>query len=134
MRQNHTFDIFSQMAPTWMFVKLLGGSRKCMPARDIVEMATIEGAKVLGLDAKVGSLEVGKCADLVRISLDSPRMTPIYDIYAANSSDVRDVMINGNWVAKNGVALTIERAKVMQDALQISENFGQTIKSIDANT
>lgn len=129
----NTLDIFSQMAPASMFAKLLGGSRKCMPARDIVQMATIEGAKVLGLDAKVGSLEVGKCADLVRISLDSPRMTPIYDIYAAlvfaaNSSDVRDVMINGNWVAKNGVALTIERAKVMQDALQISERFGQIIR------
>lgn len=133
----NTLDIFAQMAPASMFAKLLGGSRKCLPARDIVKMATIEGAKVLGLSDKIGSLEVGKCADLVRVSLDAPRMVPIYDIYAtlvfvANSSDVRDVMINGTWVAKNCTVLTLEQPKVLRDATQVANRFRQKILTIDA--
>ncbi|OUS07272.1 amidohydrolase [Rhodobacterales bacterium 52_120_T64] len=133
----NTLDVIAQMAPASMFAKLLGGSRKCLPARDVVKMATLEGAKVLGLDDKIGSLEVGKCADLVRISLDSPRMVPIYDIYAtlvfaANASDVRDVMIDGVWVAKNWTVLTLEQPKVLSDAVQIAARFSQRILSIDA--
>lgn len=133
----NTLDIFAQMAPASMFAKLLGGSRKCLPAREIVKMATLEGAKTLGLADTIGSLEVGKCADLVRLSLDAPRLMPIYDIYAtlvfsANASDVRDVMVDGIWVAKNGEALSIEAAKVLRDAAQIAQEFRLTIQQIDA--
>jgi 5-methylthioadenosine/S-adenosylhomocysteine deaminase len=133
----NTLDIVAQMAPASMFAKLLGGSRKPMPARDIVKMATIEGARVLGLDNKIGSLEVGKCADLVRASLAAPRMMPIYDIYAAlvfaaNATDVRDVMIDGEWVVRNGEALSLETAKVLRDAAQIADTFSQKIRQIDA--
>ncbi|NOZ31807.1 MAG: amidohydrolase [Alphaproteobacteria bacterium] len=134
----NTLDIFAQMAPASMFAKLLGGSRKCLPARQIVKMATIEGAKVLGLDGVTGSLEAGKCADLIRVSLQSPRMTPIYDIYAALvfsaiASDVRDVMIDGKWVVRNGAVLTIEQAKARRDVAQIAQQFSQKTRQIDAD-
>jgi cytosine/adenosine deaminase-related metal-dependent hydrolase len=100
-------------------------------------MATLEGAKVLGLDEKIGSLEVGKCADVIRISTRAPRMNPIYDIYAAlvfsaNASDIRDVMIHGQWVVQNRVALTLEQPKVLSDAAQTARQFGQIIDQIDA--
>ncbi len=132
----NTLDIFAQMAPASMFAKLLGGSRKCLPTRDVVKMATIEGAKVLGLGDKTGSLIVGKCADIIRVSLSSARMTPIYDIYAAlvfsaNARDVTDVMINGKWVVKNGETLALEQPKVLADALQTAEKFNKIVQRID---
>ncbi len=133
----NTLDIFAQMAPASMFAKLLGASRTSMPAREIVKMATIEGAAVLGLDDRVGSLEPGKCADLVRISLGSARMTPLYDIYAAlvfaaHAADVRDVMIDGKWVARNGVTLTLEQPGVLHDAARVAAGFGHRIRQFDA--
>jgi 5-methylthioadenosine/S-adenosylhomocysteine deaminase len=133
----NTLDIFAQMAPASMFAKLLGGSRKCLPAREMVKMATIEGAKVLGLDDVTGSLEPGKCADLIRVSLAAPRMTPIYDIYAALvfsacASDVTDVMVDGQWVVRNGEVLTIEQTRAQRDVAQIAEQFGHKTRQIDA--
>ncbi|MFD0914954.1 amidohydrolase family protein [Pseudahrensia aquimaris] len=132
----NTLDIFSQLAPASMFAKLLGKSRACLPAREVLTMATIEGAKVLGLDDRIGSIETGKRADLIRISLDAPRMNPIYDIYAtlvfsATASDVLDVMIDGQWVVQNKHSQTMDRQKVMSDALQVSEQFKSKIIEID---
>ncbi len=133
----NTLDIFSQMAPASMFAKIRGGSRGCLPAKDVVKMATIEGAAVLGMVDKVGSLEADKCADLIRINLDAPRLFPIYDIYAAlvfsaEASDVRDVMVNGAWILKNCKTLTLERSKVMAEAAQTASEFKAKISQIDA--
>ena len=68
-------------------------------------MATLEAAKVLGMDDRIGSLEPGKQADLIRVRLDDPRLLPIYDIYsalvfAAMAPDVRDVMVAGRWLMR----------------------------------
>ena len=108
-----------------------------MSAKDVVKMATIEGAAVLGMVDKVGSLEADKCADLIRINLDAPRLFPIYDIYAAlvfsaEASDVRDVMVNGAWILKNCKTLTLERSKVMAEAAQTASEFKAKISQIDA--
>ena len=132
----NTLDIFAQLAPASMFAKLLGHSRSCLPARDVVQMATIEGAKVLGLADEIGSIEIGKKADLIRMSLDAPRLNPIYDIYAAlvfsaAPNDVVDVMIDGQWVVKDRRSRTLEHKKVLSDARQIAERFEKKIAEID---
>ena len=132
----NTLDLFSQFAPVSMFQKILAGSRKPMPAADIIRMATIEGARVLGLDGRIGSLEVGKAADLIRVDLSAPRLHPIYDIssalvFAATPSDVRDVMVAGNWLMRDRQVLTLERKKVLRDALQVAESFKAEIRAID---
>jgi len=134
----NTLDIFAQFAPASMFAKLLGQSRKCLPARDVVSMATLEGAKALGLNDKVGSIESGKCADLIRVSLDAPRINPIYDIYAALvfsacASDVSDVMIDGKWVVRFRQSQSLEHEKVISDARQVATQFKHKIIDIDAN-
>ena len=134
----NALDIIAQMAPASMFAKLLGGSRKCLPARDIIAMATIEGAKVLGLSGTIGSLDAGKKADVIRVSLQEPRMNPIYDIYAslvfsANASDVRDVMIDGKWVVTGREVVTIEAPKAISDANQIAAMFRSKMARIDAD-
>ncbi|MFN4101422.1 MAG: amidohydrolase family protein [Pararhodobacter sp.] len=133
----NTLDLFSQFAPVSMFAKILGGSRKPLPAVDVIRMATLEGAKTLGLDAVTGSLEPGKQADLIRISLDAPRLHPVYDVfsmlvYAAMPSDVRDVMVAGRWLMRDRVVATLEQPKVMADALQVAGAFKAEMAAIDA--
>ncbi|WP_432285749.1 amidohydrolase [Aminobacter sp. BA135] len=133
----NTLDLFSQFAPVSMFQKLLGHSRKPMASVDVVRMATRDGAKVLGLDAKVGSLEPGKQADLIRVSLASPRQQPVYDIYstlvfATLPTDVCDVMVGGDWLMRGREVLSLERKKVLRDALQVAQSFKAEMARIDA--
>ena len=133
----NTLDLFSQFAPVTMFQKLLGHSRKPMPAREVIRMATIEGAKVLGMDGRIGSLEPGKQADLIRIDVSAARMQPIYDHYAtlvfsAMPVDVRDVMVAGTWLMRDRDVKTLERRKVMRDALQVAGEFKAEMARIDA--
>ncbi|MEX4006513.1 amidohydrolase family protein [Neoaquamicrobium sediminum] len=133
----NTLDLFSQFAPVTMFQKLLGHSRRPMPAKEVIRMATIEGAKVLGMDARIGSLEPGKQADLIRIDVSTTRMQPIYDHYAtlvfsAMPVDVRDVMVAGAWLMRDRDVKTLERRKVMRDALQVAGEFKAEMARIDA--
>jgi cytosine/adenosine deaminase-related metal-dependent hydrolase len=132
----NTLDLFSQFAPVSMFQKIAGGSRKPMPTTDVIRMATIEGARTLGMADRIGSLEVGKAADLIRIDLSAPRLHPIYDIYsmlvfAAMPTDVRDVMVHGRWLMRDREVLTLEKKKVLRDALQVAESFRAEIRAID---
>jgi 5-methylthioadenosine/S-adenosylhomocysteine deaminase len=133
----NTLDLFSQFAPVSMFQKLAGRSRKPMPASEVIRMATVEGARVLGLDARIGSLEPGKKADLIRIDISAARMQPIYDPYAtlvfsAMPADVRDVMVAGKWLMRDRNVLSIERKKIMRDALQVASAFKAEMARIDA--
>jgi 5-methylthioadenosine/S-adenosylhomocysteine deaminase len=133
----NTLDLFSQFGPVSMFQKILGGSRKPMPATEVIRMATIEGARVLGLDGKIGSLEVGKQADLIRVDLGAPRLHPIYDpysmlVFAAIPSDVSDTMVAGRWLMRDREVTTLERQQVLADALQIADRFKAEIRAIDA--
>lgn len=132
----NTLDLFSQFGPVSMFAKLLGHSRKPMPAVDVIAMATREGAEVLGMVDEIGTLEVGKAADLIRISTAAPRMQPIYDIYAtlvfaAMPDDVRDVMVAGTWLMRDREVQTLERARVLRDAGQIATRFRAEMVEID---
>jgi cytosine/adenosine deaminase-related metal-dependent hydrolase len=90
------------------------------------------------MDARIGSLEPGKQADLIRVSTAAPRMQPIYDHYAtlvfcAMPSDVQDVMVAGQWLMRGREVLTLERRKVMRDALQVAAAFKAEMARIDAN-
>lgn len=133
----NTLDLFAQFGPVSMFQKILGHSRKPMPAAQVIRMATLEGAQVLGLGDRIGSLEVGKKADLVRIDLSAPRMQPIYDIYAtlvfsAMPVDVRDVMVGGRWIMRDRDVKSLERRKILRDAGQIATAFKAEMARIDA--
>jgi 5-methylthioadenosine/S-adenosylhomocysteine deaminase len=132
----NTLDLFAQFAPVSMFAKLLAGSRKPLPAREVVRMATIEGAQALGLGDKIGSIEAGKQADLIRISLDASRLHPIYNpysmlVFAAGPSDVTDVLVAGCWLKRGTTVRTLERRKVLRDAMQIAEAFKAEMTRID---
>lgn len=133
----NTLDLFAQFGPVSMFAKLLARSRSAMPSREIIRMATIEGARVLGLEAAIGSLEVGKQADLIRVSTSVPRLQPIYDIYAtlvlsAGPGDVRDTMVAGQWLMREREVTSLDRRKVLRDALQVAQHFKSEMIAIDA--
>ncbi|UWQ96832.1 amidohydrolase [Rhodobacteraceae bacterium M385] len=133
----NTLDLFSQFGVVSIFAKVLGGSRKPLPTRDVIRMATLEGAQVLGLDDVTGSLEVGKQADLIRVDLSAPRMQPIYDpysvlVFATKPDDVRDVMVAGNWLMRDRLVETLEPAAVLADANQVAGQFRSEIAAIDA--
>lgn len=132
----NTLDLFSQLAPAAMFQKIAGGSRKPLSCRDVIGMATIEGAATLRMADRIGSLEPGKQADLIRISLEDPRLHPIYDIYstlnfATMPGDVRATMVAGRWLMRDRQVLTLDGAKALADALQMAQRFKAEIVEID---
>jgi 5-methylthioadenosine/S-adenosylhomocysteine deaminase len=84
-------------------------------------MATMGGARVLGLEKEIGSLEAGKRADVIAVRLDRPNAVPLYDpisqmVYALKSEDVRDVMVNGAPVVRDGSILTLNQGEILQKA------------------
>lgn len=135
----NTLDLFAQFAPVSMFQKLAGGSRKPMPAVEVIRMATAEGARVLGLDTVTGTLEAGKQADLIRVSLAAPRCQPVYNVFAtlvfsACAADVRDTMVAGRWLMRDRVVLSMEVPRVLADAGQVAARFRTEIRALDHQT
>lgn len=132
----NTLDLFSQFAAVVQFQRILAHTRSVMQAPEVIRMATIEGARVLGLDKVTGSLEPGKRADLIRIDLSAPRLHPIYDpyaalVYAAMPSDVRDVMVEGRWLMRGREVRTLEPSGVMADALALARRFKAEMVRLD---
>jgi len=133
----NTLDLFSQFAPVSMFAKLLAGSRRPLPAVEVIQMATIEGARALSLNLKTGSLEPGKQADLIRVSTKSSRMQPMYDpysalVFAAMPTDVTHTMVAGRWLMRNRQVQTLEPARIMSDANQIARQFKGEMARLDS--
>ncbi len=118
---NNTLDLFSDMRTCALLHKVNKLEPTVMSAREVVRMATIDGAKSLGLDSKIGSLEVGKRADLVTINLDKPHLTPIYNpyshlVYCVSGEDVNDVIINGKVIMRDREMRTIDEERVLREA------------------
>ena len=102
----NTLDLFTQMRMMANFQKTYLNDRSAFPAKEIVRLATVGGACALGLEHEVGSLTVGKKADLTLVETQSVNMFPIYDayaalVYSANATNVRDVWVNGVSVVKD---------------------------------
>jgi 5-methylthioadenosine/S-adenosylhomocysteine deaminase len=92
-----------------------------LDAETALEMATMNGAKALGLRKEIGSIEVGKKADLILVSLKKPHLVPPLNpvshlVYAANGADVETVIIDGKIVMKDRVVETIDEDEVMRHA------------------
>jgi 5-methylthioadenosine/S-adenosylhomocysteine deaminase len=89
-------------------------------------MLTIGGAKAVGLEDRIGSVEVGKLADLVLIDFDAANLVPVYDyyshlIYAISAANVTDVMINGQMLMKDRNMLHIDEAEIKSKVKHIAE-------------
>ena len=116
----NTLDLFIQMRMCENFHKNELHDRSAFPAKEVVSMATIEGARALGLGDITGSIEPGKQADLVLIETDSPNMFPVYDpysalVYSAIASNVRDVYVAGECLVKEKKLVREDFAKIRND-------------------
>ena len=100
-----------------------------MDAETVLMMSTSWGAKVLGLENEVGTIDVGKKADIIVLDLQSPHMVPLYNpfsslVYSANGSDVRDVVVNGRILMKDRAFMTLDPEEIMANARKISGKIG----------
>jgi len=94
----------------------------------VVKMATIEGARAIGLDKLTGSIEVGKQADLIVIDTQAPHLTPIYHpeshiVYTAKSSDVHDVVVDGCVLVKDRNVLSLDVEEIMAKVREIANHI-----------
>ena len=131
----NTLDIITQMSQVGKIHKLFNNDRTLLPSIDLVKMATIGGAKVLGIDDEVGSIEVGKKADLVLIETQSVNMQPIYDyystiVYSSNPSNVDTVIINGDIVVKDRQLISGDFNKIRKDLLELKNKISEVAKTL----
>lgn len=130
---NNNLDMIKEMGTAAKLHKVARLDPTVMDAHTVVRMATIEGAKALGMGKDTGSLEVGKKADIIVIGLNKPHLTPIYSeyshlVYAASGADVDTVLINGKVVMENRKLLTIDEEEVMQKVREIAVRISKSIK------
>lgn len=118
---NNNLDMFETMKSAILSQRANRLTMTNLDAEKALEMATIDGARAIGLDAEIGSLEAGKKADLILVDLERLEMTPNIGtvsnlVYAASGSSVKSAMIDGRWVLKDGELTTVDEKKIVADA------------------
>ncbi|OBA19571.1 hypothetical protein METBIDRAFT_46258 [Metschnikowia bicuspidata var. bicuspidata NRRL YB-4993] len=119
---NNVMDLLQEMKLASLLPKAIHGDPLLVPARTVIEMATIMGARALGKDLDIGSLEVGKKADFISINLvDKLYAQPMRDpvsmvVYIATGADVDNVVVNGKQVIQNRRLLTMDERDIIQKA------------------
>jgi 5-methylthioadenosine/S-adenosylhomocysteine deaminase len=130
---NNDFNMFEEMDLAAKLQKVTTMDPQALPASQALEMATIRGARVLGMDKEIGSLENGKRADLILVRIDRPNAVPLYDpisqmVYALKAEDVRDVMVNGKPVVRDSKILTLDEKAVLAKAAEYRAKISQSLK------
>jgi 5-methylthioadenosine/S-adenosylhomocysteine deaminase len=122
---NNDLDLFHEAQLAALVQKGVTGDPKVLPAEKVFSMLTIDGAHAMGLGDIIGSLEVGKFADLAAIDFSSPNLTPCYDyyshlIYALTVGDVQDVMVAGEMLMQDRALLTLDETEIRAEANRIA--------------
>jgi 5-methylthioadenosine/S-adenosylhomocysteine deaminase len=131
---NNDLNMFGEMQSAALLAKLSSGDAAALPAPDALAMATINGARAMGLEQDIGSLEVGKQADIIAVDLSQPETQPLYNpisqlVYACNGSQVSHSWVNGELLLEEGKLLRINTMALLKkiDAWQyrIEEGRGK---------
>ncbi|HWQ55224.1 MAG TPA: amidohydrolase family protein [Bryobacteraceae bacterium] len=130
---NNDFDMLEEADLAAKLQKVTGLNPQALSAATALEMLTIRGARALGLDKEIGSLEAGKRADLITLRLDRPNAAPLYGvasqiIYALKGADVRDVMVNGNPIVRDGRSLTLDSAAILAKAAEYRQRVAASVR------
>ena len=123
-----TMDMFEEMKTAAYLQKVNTMEPSSISAYDILKMATIEGAKVLGMENEIGTLEPGKKADMIFIKTDKLHMCPANDVcanlvYSSNGADVESVMIDGKVIMQNRKMLNLDEKQVMRQVKKIAKRL-----------
>ncbi|MGI8831315.1 MAG: amidohydrolase family protein, partial [Nitrososphaeraceae archaeon] len=133
---NNSQDMIQCMKFGALLQKAFTENSTIMPASEVLRLATIEGAKAIGVENELGSLEVGKKADIVIVDINKPHTVPMYDpvstlVYSSNGNDVDTVIINGEVIIEKSKFTSIDEEDVLRRAREASENI---IERIDSKT
>jgi 5-methylthioadenosine/S-adenosylhomocysteine deaminase len=118
---NNDLCMLGEMRSASLLAKVSSGDAAALPAWQALEMATINGAKALNLDAELGSIEVGKSADMIAVNLATFASSPVYNpistlVFSCTRDQVSDVWVGGNHVVKNGEVLAINTTNIIETA------------------
>ena len=130
---NNDLDLMEEIDLAAKLAKITKMDPRALNAQAVVEMATIDGARALHMEKEIGSLEKGKKADLILISLDEPNAVPMYDVYAQlayslKASDVETVMIAGRVVMRDRKLLTVNEEQAMAKAREYKKKIAKSLK------
>ena len=118
---NNDLDMFEAMRQAAFLHKLQRNDPRALPATAALRMATIDGARAIGMERELGSLEAGKRADVIVVSMRGARQVPMYDpishlVYVSRGDDVRTTIVNGKVVMRDRRVLTLDETSVLDDA------------------
>jgi len=130
---NNDLDMFEAMRTAALLHKHASGDPQALPARTALEMATRRGADALGMGDRIGSLEPGKLADVITVSMDSARQTPLFDpishlVYVTRGTDVRTTVVHGEVLMRGGRVISLDRAEVLREAREMAETVRAAVK------
>jgi len=125
---NNNLDLFQEMDTAAKLSKVFDGDPVSLKAKTVLKMATTWGAALLGLEREIGTIEVGKKADIIVVDIHSPHLCPVYDpistlVYSANGGDVRDVIVDGKILMKNREFIRLDSAEIMKRVRKLSEEI-----------
>jgi 5-methylthioadenosine/S-adenosylhomocysteine deaminase len=129
---NNDLDMFEAMRQAALLHKLATGDPRTLPAATVLEMATLGGARVLGLADRIGSIEPGKRADLITVSMRGARQTPLYDpishlVYVSRGDDVRTVIVEGRVLMRDRRVLTLDEERVLAEARALAAEVRRAV-------
>jgi 5-methylthioadenosine/S-adenosylhomocysteine deaminase len=130
---NNDLDMFEAMRQASFLAKHATHDPTVVPAQTALDMATIGGARALGMERLIGSLEAGKRADLITVSMHSARQTPMYDavshlVYVTRGDDVRTTIVNGKVLMRDRKVLTLDREAVLADANRLASQVQDSVR------
>ena len=131
---NNDLDMFEAMRQAAFLHKFVESDPTAIPARTALEMATIGGARALGMADRIGSLEPGKLADVIVVSMQSARQTPLYNpishlVYVTRGDDVRTTIVNGRILMRNRRVLTLNAPAVIADAVALARKVKAAVET-----
>jgi 5-methylthioadenosine/S-adenosylhomocysteine deaminase len=129
---NNDLDMFEAMRQASFLAKLSERDPTVVPAQTALDMATIGGARAMGMERSIGSLEAGKRADLITVSVAAARQTPLYDpvshiVYTTRGDDVRTTIVNGKVLMKDRQVRTLDRAAIIADAKRLAARVKEAV-------
>jgi 5-methylthioadenosine/S-adenosylhomocysteine deaminase len=130
---NNDLDMFEEMMTAAFLAKHAAVDPTAAPAAAVLEMATLGGARALGMEDRIGSLEAGKRADIVVVDVRVPRLTPLYDpvshlVYAVKGGDVRHVVVDGKTILRDRKVTTLDEAAVMARGAELGRAVSASLR------
>ena len=125
---NDDGDLMKEMSLAAKLQKVTHMDPEALPAEKAFEMATMAGARVLGMEKEIGSVEPGKRADLILVRIDTPRAAPMYNVYSLlvyslKTIDISDVMVNGKQIVRDRRMLTLNPGVIMAKAAEYKDKI-----------